>query len=573
MQQQQQDPDSLTTALTAIDDEAPKEAKEHEGMLRIGMFMGGVCHDYRRRARFMWSDISMGASHRTCSAALFMFFATFASTVALGVVIRRNTKCEHASAVDRASVCDAASSSSLLGVSEYLLMNCLAGLLHACLGCQPLLVLRPTGPITAFLSLLFNVSCTFNLRFFDLLACTGVWVGVLMTVVAGLELSRHIQTLTRFTHDIFAVFVCSIYVVDGIQGIYSRFREDSVQLGADADHSVAESLWALNLTVLLLATAFSLHRMRSTRLCCAALRGLLTDYALSIATLLCVLVSYLPIWSDAASISVERIQLGDSNYSGYSLSPTLAGRPWCTDLSHTQTKTLLVAAVSAVPIVVFFYFDQNVSSLLCQQPRMNLAKGRYFHSSFLCMAVFNIIGPLLGLPFVTGSLPHSPQLVVALTEPEEQEGSTSRRVQENRVAPAVMYAMIGMCALFPLGRQAIESIPNAAVDGILIFVGLAGIQDTQLYHRLPLLLTPAADFPADKPYCHPPAPKIRLFTLLQLGALSLAWALNAASMAVPDLAALGLCFPFVVCLLVPFRGRVLPSWFSAEELRLLDGEE
>ena len=48
--------------------------------------------------------------------------------------------------------------------------------------------------------------------------------------------------------------------------------------------------------------------------------------------------------------------------------------------------------------------------------RMGLTKGQYFHSSFFCMAAFNLLGPLFGLPFVTGSLPHSPQMVNALSE-------------------------------------------------------------------------------------------------------------------------------------------------------------
>ena len=55
--------------------------------------------------------------------------------------------------------------------------------------------------------------------------------------------------------------------------------------------------------------------------------------------------------------------------------------------------------------------DQNISSLLCQLPEYNLQHGHYYHLSFLWMGVFNAVGPLFGLPFVTGSLPHSPQVV------------------------------------------------------------------------------------------------------------------------------------------------------------------
>ena len=36
-----------------------------------------------------------------------------------------------------------------IGLSEYLLANSVFGMLHAVFGAQPLLVLRPTGPITA----------------------------------------------------------------------------------------------------------------------------------------------------------------------------------------------------------------------------------------------------------------------------------------------------------------------------------------------------------------------------------------------------------------------------------------
>ena len=35
---------------------------------------------------------------------------------------------------------------------------------------------------------------------------------MLMGLVAALELSRHIRRVTPFTHEVFACFVCSIYL-------------------------------------------------------------------------------------------------------------------------------------------------------------------------------------------------------------------------------------------------------------------------------------------------------------------------------------------------------------------------
>lgn len=63
---------------------------------------------------------------------------------------------------------------------------------------------------------------------------------------------------------------------------------------------------------------------------------------------------------------------------------------------------------------------------------MDQATG-YFHSSFACLAAFNIFGPMFGLPFVTGSLPHSPQFVLSLAERDEEQQIT--HVRENRLAP------------------------------------------------------------------------------------------------------------------------------------------
>ena len=133
--------------------------------------------------------------------------------------------------------------------------------------------------------------------------------------------------------------------------------------------------------------------------------------------------------------------------------------------------------------------DQNISSLLCQLDECHLQRGRYFHSSFLLMGVFEAIGPCFGLPFVTGSLPHSPQFVAALTT---RKPGADPHVAEPRVAPLLMYALIGLPLLTP---SVLELIPNAAIYGVLAFVGLEGIVQTALWKRLWLVITPPSEFP------------------------------------------------------------------------------
>ena len=51
----------------------------------------------------------------------------------------------------------------------------------------------------------------------------GLWVGLFLILIAVFDLSRYIALCTRFLHDIYAVFVCTIYITDGIVGARERF--------------------------------------------------------------------------------------------------------------------------------------------------------------------------------------------------------------------------------------------------------------------------------------------------------------------------------------------------------------
>ena len=69
-----------------------------------------------------------------------------------------------------------------------------------------------------------------------------------------------------------------------------------------------------------------------------------------------------------------------------------------------------------------------------------MKKGDYYHSSMLVTGVCNLLLPSFGLPFVTASLPHSPQFTKALTD-YDKTVSPQRvvKVHESRVAPLIVY--------------------------------------------------------------------------------------------------------------------------------------
>ena len=220
-----------------------------------------------------------------------------------------------------------------------------------------------------------------------------------MAVCACLELSRHVRRITPFTHEIFAVFVCSIYVVDGVRGVLGRFGGRPAQFG--------EALFATNLSLLTFGASAWLSSALRWRVLSVGLRTFLADYAVTFAVVATTVRAaalhaegYNPAcWRlrpgtvEAAALRISspvRYQVASFCVSGVAverislpshLSPTcfLAGggecisdahsrfrqhaRPWRVSVEDAPVRLWLVALASAVPITFFFYMDQVRLSL------------------------------------------------------------------------------------------------------------------------------------------------------------------------------------------------------------------
>ena len=81
---------------------------------------------------------------------------------------------------------------------------------------------------------------------------------------------------------------------------------------------------------------------------------------------------------------------------------------------------------------------------------------------------------MLGLPFVTASLPHSPQLVQALTLVQPKSGSSTDpaspvpsntlHVAENRLTPLLMYLLLGTPLFAPSLLSSMPEVPPPSLS-------------------------------------------------------------------------------------------------------------
>ncbi len=313
-----------------------------DGLARSKHFCGGVVRDFRRRFAHYRTDWTDGLHPRTLSAGMFMFFATFFSTLALGEFIGSETE-DH------------------IGVTEYLLMNSVAGIVFSLVGAQPFVVLRPTGPITMLITQIYGVASGVGVDFFPFLATVGLWVGALMMLVAATELSRYVRHLTRFSHDIFACFVCTIYVYDGLKGLSRHFDPSSrpprgghKMWGA---HGVA--LLMVNLGATVVAFAYFFSHLGTSRSIPRRMRALFAGYNLTFAI---ALVAFAAALFDLDF--VDYIQLPEHAHPTY-METRSYSRDWWVGASGEVSAHVAAIAI-AVPIVLFFYVDQNISSQLSQ---------------------------------------------------------------------------------------------------------------------------------------------------------------------------------------------------------------
>ena len=515
-----------------------------------------VLKELSRRASFVRSDFIDGLTFKSFSSALATFCSTFFATMSLATHLQGATK-------------------NRIGITEYLFMNAAAGMLHAIFGVQPLLILRPTETTTLMLIFLSKTADLFNFDFYQLLAATGYFLGVNLILISLTEASRFMRYVTRFTYELFLVFICSLYIYDGISDIIGDFK----QSGSSTEEKTAEwgnSLFMSCLAVLTFGLAMGFHFAKYWTILTKDMRILISCYALPVAVIASTLFSYS---FRVASSQVERVQmpqmLGPTcsiadtiNRNNYDTPPCVTddsvsstARDWEVNFRDLGTINLwILAFFCAIPVSFLFFMDQNIASLLSQQPHTKLRKGAYYHASFLIMGIFNALGPSFGLPFVTGSSPHSQQFVKYLTT--YNSDYSVKYINENRLTPFAVYFFIGMTLFFP---EVINLVPLGTIRGVLIFIGITGLINCQFWDRIVCFFKPHEDF-AERYNSRGIAEyRVHLYTAFQMVIFVACWIVN--------LAPGGIFVVFVIASLVPIRIFLLPCIFSDLELVVLENTD
>ena len=458
---------SLDELIAATPPTQPESSNDivhpHDGLARSGRLCGGIVADVRRRfnPKVYASDWWDGLNLKSLAAGLYMFFGCLAPGIAFGATVATET-------------------GGRMGVVEYLISQSVTGIIFALVSGQPLIILRPTGPITVFTISLYTMSTHLGVDFLQLYAWVGIWVGVIMLIVAVTDSCALVRLCGIFTGDIFGFFVSVIFISIAIENIATNFSEVGMW-GYDS------CFLMLIIAVLTLVISLQLSGMKTSAFLTTTLRERLAEFAVPIAILLLALARKLFPTVNADMLSLPAtIQL--TRGMNTSLLVPLMGASDATGGSTEQAPAWLpfVGLGFGAFLSLLFFVDHNVTSLLTQSSEHRLKKGNAYHYNFVLVALFNIVMPLFGCPYVTGSLPHSPQFAQALADKEVVvEGGERRQrirfVYENRVAPLLSNVLVLAAVLF--FTSALGHIPLATLDGLFLFMGLSGLPGNNVCQR------------------------------------------------------------------------------------------
>jgi len=528
---------------------------KNDGLERTGRLCGGLIDDIKRRAPHYVSDFTEGFHPKVMGSALFMYFACLANAVAFGLLTAVATNGE-------------------MGTTEMLVVTAIGGTTFALLSGQPLTILGGTGPIVIFTGLLYLACASVKIEFLPTYAWVGVWSGLLLIICAITDMSYLMKYFTRFTDEIFAALVAVIFIVEAVKEVVHAFTEP-LEGQSEVSHDTAFLTLVLALGTFMIAR--SLKTFRNSNYLRWSVREFLADFGPSIAIVIMtvVAVTYGAI-SANLDLGGKEIQIGTPEGVALKVAgvPQKFGpsieREWLVDMFSVPVWVWFASIIPALMATILLYLDQNITTRLVNSPGNRLQKGAGFHLDLLVVGFITLVGSLFGLPWMVAATVHALNHVKSLATQEtvQLEGETRERikeVRENRISALLVHLLIGASLLLlPL----INLIPNAVLFGLFFYMGIATLNGNDFFDRIRLWVTDPKLYPKMHYIRTVPLKTIHIFTLLQLLGLVSLWMLKTIKI---NGFPLGILFPLLIALLVPFR-FLMNRFFDPEHLEALDSE-
>jgi len=528
----------------------------------------GIVSDFKNTIAKHWFKEILNFNTKTIGVSIFLFIAVIAPTITFGAVYAKMTN-------------------NYIGASELLLGTAWCGIFYSLVSGQPMMVNGATGPVLTFQAVLYKMAENLHVPFLSFNAWVGLWVALYMVLAAFVDLNRLIKYATRFTDEIFAFLIVSIYILDAVGnptsqvGLMHYFRpshphnEKMEDLDAQYDYMTV----ALLSLILGLGTAFFAIGLRSIRyssFCCNDyIRSVITDFAITISVILFTVLKY----TLFVDVPTEELNVPDSfaptflccTASCTEYYPTdcplqeepYGRRPWVVNIFDLNGKTaaIFIAAGPAVLAFILTFLDNGITWHIVNHPSNKITHGDAYNYDTCISAIMIAVNSLLGLPWLVASTVPCIMHISAMAT-TTKEGVTTY-VQESRLTGLFTHVLV-LSTCFAL--NAIKMLPLPVLYGVFLFMGLVALPAQQFWQRILLFFQQSSLIMESTPYTKyvKPFKRVHMFTLIQLFFFVLLYV-------VKNWKKISIAFPLFILLCIPVRIYLLPKIFNDDELILLDG--
>ncbi|MCJ1382285.1 hypothetical protein MMC17_005398 [Xylographa soralifera] len=239
---------------------------------------------------------------------------------------------------------------------------------------------------------------------------------------------------------------------------------------------------------------------------------------------------------------------------------------------NLPVRWIFAAIVPGFIITVLFFFDHEVSSIICTVDRYRTKKPGGFAWDIVLLGITTGLCGILGIPPANGLLPQAPlhseslmhiereEVQVIVNEEPTTEIRETEHVYEQRWS-AFLQAGAILMFIAPLFQHMLGLTSTSVLAGLFLFMGEQSLSVNPILYRFFYLLTPASELPS-----LPPAVKcykgVHVYTVLQI--------VVTVTIFIVTLTKGAPAFPMIIIALVPLRLMVMNKLWGRDTLRFLD---
>jgi hypothetical protein len=305
------------------------------------------------------------------------------------------------------------------------------------------------------------------------------------------------------------------------------------------------------------------------------MRLLLTEYAAAISIILWIGIPYIGELKELDHVKLE-VQT--------SFRPTSPDRStFFVEFWDIPIEWVFLSMIPGAIVTVLFYFDHEISSIICTVERYGVKKPGGFAWDVFLLGTTTIMCGLLGIPPANGLLPQAPlhsesllhyvpddsaRLDDEVRDPKKEgmEGEHDQnigmvaRVYEQRFSHFIQAAGI-LLFISPPFQRLLGLTQTSVLAGLFLFMGYQSLSVNPILTRLGQLVTPPSELP------ELPAGVtwmgVHGFTVSQIILTGIVFGVTL-TVAAP-------AFPLIIIALVPVRLTLMNRIWSKETLRMVDG--